>query len=92
MSYVPRHKDFGASFPSGAPAKPAAVAKIGIIRRLIDALTHSRQKEVDRKIARFLAARSCGRLTDSLEREISQLLLTSDWSLNARPFSGRRFP
>ena len=92
MSYLPRHKDFGANYPSVPPAKPLAVARIGIIRRLIDKFMESRQKEVDRKIARFLARRSGRHLTDDLEREISQLLLTSDWSVNRGPFRDRRFP
>jgi hypothetical protein len=92
MTYLPRHQDFGANFPSVPPAKPSVVARIGIIRRLIDKFMESRQKEVDRQIDRFLAGRSSRHLTDGLEREISQLLLTSDWSVNRGPFRKRRFP
>jgi hypothetical protein len=51
----------------------------------------SRQRDVDRQVARFVAARSGGTLTDSLEREISQRLLTSNWNVNA-DFNDRRFP
>jgi len=91
MSYLPRREEFGA-VPSDPLPKPAPVAKFGIIRRLIGALMESRQKEVDRKIARFLAARCAVHLTDGLEREISQLLLTSDWHVSSGPFSVRRFP
>ena len=64
----------------------------GIFRRILDAMREARQREADRQIARFLAARSARSLTDDLEREISQRLLTSNWSVNASPYSGRRFP
>ena len=39
-----------------------------------------RQREVDREIARVLA-RSGGRITDSMEREMMRKALASDWSL-----------
>lgn len=93
MSYVPRHDDFGSFATSEVPPRLEAVAKkFGILRRLFDAFMQSRQRDIDRRIADFLAARSGGKLTDSLEREISQRLLTSDWSANSGPFSERRFP
>jgi hypothetical protein len=49
-------------------------------RRLTDALASPRQSAVDGEIARVLAA-SGGHITDSMEREIMQKLLGSDWSL-----------
>jgi hypothetical protein len=51
-----------------------------LARRLTDALAARRQREVDREIARLLA-RSGGRITDSLEREIMRKVLVSHWSL-----------
>ena len=48
--------------------------------RLAGALKAQRRSEVDREIARLLA-QSGGRLTDSLEREITQKVFASDWSL-----------
>jgi hypothetical protein len=51
-----------------------------LARRLTHALEAQRRSEVDREIARLLA-RSGGRLTDSLEREIMQKVFASDWSL-----------
>ena len=89
MSYAAHHKDF-CSF---VPTNVEAVAKeAGILRCIFDAFMESRQRDVDRQVARFLAARSGGTLTDSLEREISQRLLTSNWSVNTEAFSDRRFP
>jgi len=93
MSCAPRHNDLGSLAARQAPAKLGAVAKrFGIFRRLFEAFAQSRQRDIDRQIARFLAARSGPKLTDSLEREISQRLLTSDWSARSGPFSTRRFP
>jgi len=40
----------------------------------------SRQKHADREIALRLA-RSGGRITDSIEREITQGLLTDNWNV-----------
>jgi hypothetical protein len=51
-----------------------------VARRLSEALAQQRQSEVDREVARVLA-RSGGRITDSMEREIMQKVFASDWSL-----------
>ena len=88
MSYAAHHKHFGSLIAKEVPQKAAAVAKKpSALRRIFDAFTQTRQRDVDRRVARFLAARSGGTLTDSLEREISQRLLTSNWSVNADAFS-----
>ena len=93
MSYAAHHKDFG-SFVShkAAPKGQAPARKAGVLRRIFDAFMQSRQKDADRQIARFLAARSGGVFTDDIEREMTHRLLTSNWSLNADPFNQRRFP
>ena len=92
MSYAAHRRDFGA-FVSRTPANGEAVVKrSGILRRIVDAFMESRQRDIDRQVARFLAARSGGTLTDDLEREISYRLSTSNWSLNASPYGDRRFP
>ena len=92
MSYAAHHKDFGSFVTHRVASKGEAVRKkSGFLRRIFDAFMQSRQRDVDRQIARFLAARSGGTLTDGLEREISQRLMTSNWSLNS-DFNDRRFP
>ena len=92
MSYAAHHKDFGSFVSHRAASNDEAVGrKASILRRIFDAFMQSRQRDVDRQIARFLAARSGGTLTDDLEREISQRLMTSNWSVNA-DFNDRRFP
>ena len=48
----------------------------GLLRRLVDAMVASRQRQAEREIARFLQANG-GRLTDNLEREIERRFLTN---------------
>src|SRR5215475_6077344 len=56
---------------------------VGILRRVFAALLQatydSRQRQVEREIAKYVALRG-GRMTDDLEREIARRLFTSDWS------------
>ena len=92
MSYAAYRRDFG-SFGAEAPSKIESTPKrSGLLRRIFDAFMEARQRDVDRQIVRFLAARSAGTLTDDLEREISQRLSTSNWSVNTSPYGERRFP
>jgi hypothetical protein len=92
MSYAAHRRDFG-SFADKARSKTETPPRrAGILRRILDAFIDSRQRDVDRQIARFLAARSARTLTDDLEREISQRLSTSNWTVNANTHGERRFP
>ena len=50
----------------------------GILQRLYRALRAYRQREADRQVASFIA-RSGGRFTDSLERELSERMFSGDW-------------
>ena len=92
MSYAAHRRDFGSFIGQGTSKTEVASKRPGILRRIFDAFMEMQQRDVDRQITRFLAARSARRLTDELEREISQRLSTSNWSLNASPYGGRRFP
>ena len=60
---------------------------VGILRRVFDALLkameESRQKQIEREIANYVALRG-GRMTDDLEREITPRLFTSDWGPRER--------
>jgi hypothetical protein len=92
MSYAAHSRDFG-SFVSRPPGQGEALPKrAGILRRIFDAFMESRQRDADRQITRFLAARSARTLTDDLEREMFHRLSTSNWSVNASPYGDRRFP
>ena len=46
---------------------------------LIEAIVEPRHRQIDREMARFLI-RSGGRITDSMEREMTQKVLRSEWS------------
>ena len=83
MAYAAHHRDLVPYFCDKASATKsnAEANKAGVLRRIFDAIFESRQKLAERDIARFLA-RSGGRLTDDIEREMTQRLLTSNW--NAR--------
>ena len=54
--------------------------KPGLLRRIVRAMVESRQRQTDREIARFLA-QSGGRLTDDMERRLTQHLLSRDWTI-----------
>ena len=92
MSYVSHRTDFGGLVRRTRANGETLAKRPGILRRIFDAFMESRQRDIDRQIARFLAARSGGTLTDDLEREISHRLSTSNWRLNASPYGDRRFP
>jgi len=51
----------------------------GLLRRLYDAVIDSRRRHAEREIVRFLG-RTGGRLTDDIERQITERLWTSDWN------------
>jgi hypothetical protein len=73
--------DFAVCSERAAPVANGVGAKLKrLARRLTDALAQQRQREVDREIALVLA-RSGGRITDSMEREMMRIALESDWNL-----------
>ena len=51
-------------------------SRSGLLFRLFDAMMASRQRQVDREIARYLASVG-GKLTDEAEREIERRLLST---------------
>jgi len=92
MNYAAHHREIQLLVSSEAdPVRRTAKGR-GWLRQMFDALLESRQRSVDREVARFLAARSGGVLTDGLEREMWQRLSTSNWSSNIEPHTDRRFP
>ena len=81
MAYTTHSGDCGLCSGRTAPVANGVRAKFKRLdRRLTHALAAQRQREVDREIARLLA-RSGGRITDSMEREMMRKALESDWSL-----------
>ena len=82
MSYTANHRDLAAYVDD-----PPRHNRVGILRRvfgaLLKAMDESRQRQVEREIANYVALRG-GRMTDSLEREIARRLFTSDWNPRER--------
>jgi hypothetical protein len=75
MADAAKTRDFGPSIGrSGSPWRTASAPRRGILRRLLDALYESRQRQAEREIAAILA-RSGGRLTDTTEREMTRRLM-----------------
>jgi hypothetical protein len=92
MGYAAHHRDIHLVVGSEADPVRRLAKERGWLRQMFDAFMESRQRSLDREVARFLAARSGGVLTDSLEREMWQRLSTSNWSPNIEPHTDRRFP
>jgi hypothetical protein len=80
MSCTTQTGYFGLSDDRMAPVANGIAARLaGLVRRLGDVPAAQRQRQVDREIGSLLA-RSGGRLTDSMEREMMEKTLASDWS------------
>jgi hypothetical protein len=72
--------DFAVCSDGMAPVANGVGSKLArLARYLTDAFAQQRQRDVDREVARVLA-RSGGRMTDSMEREIMWKALAPDWS------------
>jgi hypothetical protein len=81
MTYMSHCGNFASPNERAAPVANGIGAKVAkLARHLAYALVQQRQREVDWEIARALAC-SGGRITDSMEREIMQKALASDWTL-----------
>jgi hypothetical protein len=72
MTYSPRTKDFELAAATPEPRR-------GLLRRAFEAVFESRRRSAERDIAR-LVARCGGRLTDDIERRITERLINSDWN------------
>jgi len=78
MSCTTHTGDFGLSGDRTARVANRIGARLVRLVHRLSALAQ-RQRQVDREIAGLLA-RSGGRLTDSMEREMMEKALGSDWS------------
>jgi hypothetical protein len=75
MTDAAQTRDFVPSIGrNGSPWRTGSAPRRGILRRLLDALYESRQRQAEREIAAILA-RSGGRLTDTTEREMTRRLM-----------------
>ena len=79
MSYLAHRKEFGPYIDATPASDGEPTKKPGLLRRFFDAVSQSRQRQVDREIAAYLA-NTGGRLTDNSEREMMQMITRSNWS------------
>jgi hypothetical protein len=79
MTYAAHNRDPIPCFGEKASSGDAASNKLGLLRRILNIMLESRQNQVDRDIARFVI-RSGGRLTDEIEREMTQRLFKGNWN------------
>jgi hypothetical protein len=77
MSYVARQSAFQTQTLLSPAA--AAPARRSLWRWLYDAIALANQRQAERDIARFVSTR--GKFTDSVERDISERALRSDWNI-----------
>jgi hypothetical protein len=78
MSYAAHRKDFApyiAKFEARGTNPPA---NAGVWRRLLKAMSSSRQNRADGRIARFIEDRG-GHLTDEIERELMRQMTASPY-------------
>ena len=85
MTYIPSAtKDFVTYVDIDADKTPAVAAtkvpRRGLWARVFDAIWTARQRQADIEIARYLAL-SGGKLTDSVEREISRRMSSDNFRL-----------
>ena len=83
MTYTANHKNPVSYVSYNPPKRNAIVKKVGILRRIfdaiLDAMHESRRRQAAREIAKFVALRG-GPITDDFEREMTRRLFTSNWS------------
>jgi hypothetical protein len=82
MAYVARPSDFhGASPYQAATLAPAVTperpSRRRLFLRMLDRLLDSQQRDAEQDVAQYVARR--GKLTDSMEREISDRFITGNW-------------
>jgi len=77
MTYAPRPTEFVPFFPAPPATRPVA-ARRGLLHRLFGAVFESREAQAERAAERFIA-RTGGRLTDEIERQITDHIITGNW-------------
>ena len=78
MTYAARPSEFVPCLGQHAGGGRVAAKRPGILRRLLDAVYISRQKQAEREVVRYLEGTG-GRLTDDIERRITDRLVTGQW-------------
>ena len=80
MTHAAHHGEIPRSCNPKPAVRTAVASRRGIWRRLFDAVYESRRRHAERDIARLIN-RSGGRITDDVEFQMSQRLMTGDWTV-----------
>ncbi|SEC51631.1 hypothetical protein SAMN05444161_1285 [Rhizobiales bacterium GAS191] len=81
MAYASDQNDLPCRVGGNSPARHGAADKpVGFLRHIFDAVLEWGDRDGDQASADLLA-RSGGRLTDSIEREMMQRRTTSNWTI-----------
>jgi hypothetical protein len=80
MTYAAHHRDLVPCSGEKSSTSGNAIAnRPSALRRILNRIFESRQSQADRDIAQFVI-RSGGRLTDEIEREMTQRLFKGNWN------------
>ena len=79
MTYSAHPSDFHSAVPY-SPARRLVARRRSLWRVIFEAMMGAHQRDAQREIDRFIA-RSGGKFSDSLEREIGERLNRSDWTV-----------
>jgi hypothetical protein len=83
MTYAPRPHEFVPLFeapaalgrrPAALGRRPVAAPRRGLLRRIFGGIFESREEQAERNAARYIA-RTGGRLTDEIERQITDRII-----------------
>ena len=74
MTYAPRPNEFVPYFEAPAALARRIPARRGLLRRILGGIFESREQHAERVAADYIA-RSGGRLTDEIERQITDRII-----------------
>ena len=78
MAYAARPSDFHRPLTVRRAPQVKSASRPSLLRRLFDAAFISRERQAERDVELYLAR--AGRLTDSVEREMSERMFRGDWT------------
>jgi hypothetical protein len=79
MTYAPRPNEFVPYFEAPAAlAHRIGAPRRGLLRRIFGRIFESREQQAERSAADYIA-RSGGRLTDEIERQITERIIAGNW-------------
>jgi hypothetical protein len=78
MTYAARPSEFVPCLGEHAASDRVAAHRPGLLRRLLEAVFISRQRQAEREVIGYLE-RTGGRFTDDIERRITERFVTGQW-------------